>query len=300
MALTASRHSTLAATFLGTSIPANTPGAAALKTALDTLFNHPNVGPFVGKQLIQRLVTSNPSPGYVARVTAAFNNNGAGVRGDMRAVIRTILLDDEARAPAGLTQPGFGKLREPMLRFVQWGRTFGLNSAQGSWKIGNTSDPGTRLGQSPLRSPSVFNFFRPGYVPPSTALAASGAVAPEFQLVNESSVGGYLNYMQGVIRNGIYVNAPELPNNGSTASNGYDIKASYVNELAIVTDADALVARINLLMCAGQLSAATIKLISDALKATSVTAASTDAVKLNRVAAAIFLVMASAEYLIQK
>jgi len=300
MALTASRHSTLAATFLGTSIPANTPGAAALKTALDTLFNHPNVGPFVGKQLIQRLVTSNPSPGYVARVTAAFNNNGAGVRGDMRAVIRTILLDDEARASAGLTQPGFGKLREPMLRFVQWGRTFGLNSAQGSWKIGNTSDPGTRLGQSPLRSPSVFNFFRPGYVPPSTALAASGAVAPEFQLVNESSVGGYLNYMQGVIRNGIYVNAPELPNNGSTASNGYDIKASYVNELAIVTDADALVARINLLMCAGQLSAATIKLISDALKATSVTAASTDAVKLNRVAAAIFLVMASAEYLIQK
>ena len=300
MALKESLHSTLPATFLGTTIAANTPGAAALKTALDTLFNHPNVGPFVGKQLIQRLVTSNPSPGYVARVTAAFNNNGAGVRGDMRAVIRTILLDDEARAPAGLTQPGFGKLREPMLRFVQWGRTFGLNSAQGSWKIGNTSDPGTRLGQSPLRSPSVFNFFRPGYVPPSTALAASGAVAPEFQLVNESSVGGYLNYMQGVIRNGIYVNAPELPNNGSTASNGYDIKASYVNELAIVTDADALVARINLLMCAGQLSAATIKLISDALKATSVTAASTDAVKLNRVAAAIFLVMASAEYLIQK
>ena len=187
-----------------------------------------------------------------------------------------------------------------MLRLVQWGRTFGLESAKGSWKIGDLSDPGSRLGQSPLRSPSVFNFFRPGYVPPSTALAAGGAVAPEFQLVNESSVGGYLNYMQGVIRNGLYVNAPELPNNASTSGNGYDLKASYASELALATDADALVARINLLMCAGQLSNATTQLIADALKATPVTAASTDSTKLDRVAAAIFLVMASAEYLVQK
>lgn len=300
MALNESRHSTLAATFLGTTIPAGTPGAVALRMALDTLFNHPNVGPFIGKQLIQRLVTSNPSPGYVARVSAAFANNGAGVRGDMRAVIRAILLDDEARSPAGLTQPGFGKLREPMLRFVQWGRTFGLKSAFGSWKIGNLSDPGSRLGQSPLRSPSVFNFFRPGYVPPSTALAATGAVAPEFQLVNESSVGGYLNFMQGAIRNGIWVNGPEVPHNASTPNNGFDIKAAYTEELALVADADALVARINLLMCAGQLSAGTVKLIADALKTTNVTAASTDNAKRDRVAAAVFLVMASAEYLVQK
>ena len=300
MALNESRHSTLAATFLGTTIPAGTPGAAALKTALDTLFNHPNVGPFIGKQLIQRLVTSNPSPGYVARVTAAFNNNGAGVRGDLRAVVRAILLDDEARSPAGLTNPSFGKLREPMLRFVQWGRTFGVSSAFGSWKIGNLGDPGSRLGQSPLRSPSVFNFFRPGYVPPSTALAANGAVAPEFQLVNESSVGGYLNFMQGVIRNGIWVSGPDVPHNANTPHNGYDIKAAYTDELAMVADADALVARINLLMCAGQLSAGTVKLIADALKTTTVTANSTDNAKRDRVAAAVFLVMASAEYLIQK
>ncbi|MCE1191809.1 MAG: DUF1800 domain-containing protein [Acidovorax sp.] len=300
MALTESRHSALAASFLGTTIPAGTPGAQALRMALDTLFNHPNVGPFIGKQLIQRLVTSNPSPGYVARVSAAFANNGAGVRGDLRAVIRAILLDDEARSPAGLTQPGFGKLREPMLRFVQWGRTFGLNSTFGTWKIGNLSDPGSRLGQSPLRSPSVFNFFRPGYVPPSTALAATGAVAPEFQLVNESSVGGYLNFMQGAIRNGLWVNGPEVPHNASTPNNGFDIKAAYTQELALVADADALVARINLLMCAGQLSAATVKLIADALKTINITAASTDNAKRDRVAAAVFLVMASAEYLVQK
>jgi hypothetical protein len=146
----------------------------------------------------------------------------------------------------------------------------------------------------------VFNFFRPGYVPPSTALAATGAVAPEFQLVNESSVGGYLNFMQGVIRNGIWVNGPEVPHNASTPNNGFDIKAAYTEELALVADADALVARINLLMCAGQLSAATVKLIADALKTTTVTASSTDNAKRDRIAAAVFLVMASAEYLIQK
>ncbi|MFT4241903.1 MAG: DUF1800 domain-containing protein [Acidovorax sp.] len=300
MVLNAALHSPLAATFLGTTIAANTPGAAALKTALDTLFNHPNVGPFIGRQLIQRLVTSNPSPAYVARVGAAFANNGAGVRGDLRAVVRAILLDDEARGPEGLSQPGFGKLREPMLRFVQWGRTFGLSSAAGTWKIYQLGNPNTQLGQSPLRPPSVFNFFRPGYVPPATALAAEGAVAPEFQLVNETSVSGYLNYMQGVIRYGIYVNAPDLPQNASNALNGFDIQAAYTEELAMVADADALVARINLLMCAGQLSAATARLIADALKATNVTQASSDNARRDRVAAAVFLVMASPEYLVQK
>jgi len=300
MVLNASRHSTLAATFLGANVPANTPGAAALKTALDTLFNHPNVGPFFGRQMIQRLVTSNPSRAYVARVGAAFNNNGSGVRGDLKAVWSAILLDEEARSPAGLTQSSFGRLREPMLRLVQWGRTFGITSALGSWKIGDLSNTASQLGQSPLRSPSVFNFFRPGYVPPSTALATSKAVAPEFQIVNESTVGGYLNYLQGVVRNGLYVNAPDQPNAGSNASNGYDITAAYTGELALVADAAALVKRLSLLLCADQLSASTQTLIVNALNATPVTAASTDTVKRNRVAAAVLMVMASAEYLVQK
>jgi uncharacterized protein (DUF1800 family) len=300
MVLNASRHSTLAATFLGANVPANTPGAAALKTALDTLFNHPNVGPFFGRQMIQRLVTSNPSRAYVARVGAAFNNNGSGVRGDLKAVWSAILLDEEARSPAGLTQSSFGRLREPMLRLVQWGRTFGITSALGSWKIGDLSNTASQLGQSPLRSPSVFNFFRPGYVPPSTALATSKAVAPEFQIVNESTVGGYLNYLQGVVRNGLYVNAPDQPNAGSNASNGYDLTAAYTGELALVADAAALVKRLSLLLCGDQLSASTQTLIVNALNATPVTAASTDAVKRNRVAAAVLMVMASAEYLVQK
>ena len=300
MRLNPANHSMLASSFLGATVPANTDGAAALKIALDTLFNHPNVGPFFGKQMIQRLVTSSPIPAYVARVASAFNNNGAGVRGDLQAVFAAVLLDDEARGPVGLTQTGFGKLREPMLRLVQWGRSFGIHSASGSWKIGDQSNPATQLGQSPLRSPSVFNFFRPGYVPPSTALSAAQTPAPEFQLVNESSVGGYLNYLQGVVRNGLYVNAPDLPQSASDATNGYDITASYAAELGLVLDPVALVKRLNLLLCAGQLSAANQTLIVNALNATALTATSSDSAKLNRIASAVLLVMASAEYLIQK
>lgn len=284
MLLTASNHSTLAATFLGVTIPANTAAPAALKTALDTLFNHPNVAPFFSRQMIQRLVTSNPSPAYVARVAAVFNNNGAGVRGDLAKVFAAILLDDEARSPSGLTQPEYGKLREPVVRLVQWARSFGVTSTSGAWKIGDLSNAATQLGQSPLRSPSVFNFFRPGYVPPSSALSA-GVVAPEFQLVSESSVGGYLNYLMAVISNGIGAG---------------DISASYSSELALVQDAAALLRRLNLLLCAGQLSAANQALIVTALNATPVTATSSVTVQRNRVYAAILLVMASADYLVQK
>lgn len=300
MAFTPSQHSALAATFLGTTIAAGTPGDVALKTALDTLFNHPNVGPFIGRQLIQRLVTSNPSPAYIARVAAAFANNGSGVRGDLRAVITAVLLDPEARGSAGLTDPRFGRLREPMVRFVQWGRSFGLRSARDSWKIGDMSDPATRLGQSPLRSPSVFNFFRPGYVPPSTAMASAGQVAPEFQIVTETSVSGYLNFMQGAIRYGLWVNAPDLPYNASNANNGFDITCTYASLQPLATDAAALVRKVALLLSAGQVGAATQARIVSALNATPLTDASSASARLNRIAAAVLLVMCCPEYLVQK
>jgi uncharacterized protein (DUF1800 family) len=303
MLFTANRHSDLPAQFLGVTIPVNTAGVDALKIALDTLFHHPNVGPFFGRQMIQRLVTSNPSPAYVARVSTVFADNGAGVRGDLRAVFAAVLLDDEARGPAGLRDARFGRLREPMLRLVQWGRTFGATSALGSWKVGDLSNPATQLGQSPLRSPSVFNFFRPGYVPPATQMAASGASAPEFQIVTESSVAGYLNYMQNVIRNGIYVNDPDLPNNvngSKNPKNGFDIKASYTAELALATDARALVARVNLLLCAGQLPAKLQAQMVEALNATPLNSASSLDKRLDRVAAAVLLAMAAPQYLVQK
>ncbi|MDO8249091.1 MAG: DUF1800 domain-containing protein [Rhodoferax sp.] len=300
MAFDASKHSDLEATFLGVTIPANTPGPAALKTALDTLFNHPNAGPFFARQMIQRLVTSNPSAAYVGRVAEKFNNNGAGVRGDLRAVWSAIFLDSEARGAQGLINPRFGKLREPMLRLIQWARSFEVTSAAGSWKIFDTGSVDAKLYQSPLRAPSVFNFFRPGFVPPGTVLAAEHAPAPEFQLLNEATVGVYLNYMQGVIRFGIACPDPSVPQAAFTSPYVPDVTASYARELLLVTDASALVAHLGLLLCAGQLSADTQLLIIKALNAAAVTADSTDAAKRNRIAAAVLLVMASADYLIQK
>ncbi len=278
MAHNAARFSAGAKKVLGVDIPATADGPTALKTALDTLANHANVGPFIGRQLIQRLVASNPSPAYVQRVAAVFNNNGAGVRGDLKAVIKAVLLDAEARSAS--TAPGAGKLREPVQRFVQWGRSFNAASPTGIWNIGDTSNPANRLGQSPLRSPSVFNFFRPGYVPPNSTLGSNAVTAPEFQLCNESTVAGYLNYLQGVISNG-----------------AGEVKASYTAELALAADAPALVKDLALRLGGGGVSDATISTIAAAV---GTMAATTDAGKLNRVQAAILMVMACPEYLVQK
>ena len=280
MVLNAALHSNLPASFLGTTIAANTNGLTAFHTALDTLANHPNVGPFLASQLIQKLVTSNPSAAYVGRVAAKFNDNGAGVRGDLSAVVRAVLTDVDSRGAAGFTDPKFGKLREPMLRFIQWARSFKATSLSTDWTVGNTTDPATRLGQSPLRSPSVFNYFRPGYVPAGTTMAAQALLAPEFQLANESSVAGYLNYMQTALGN-----------------THVDVRANYSAELALATDANALIDRLDKLLCAQQLQASTRATIVTAINSIS---AATDTGKANRVYAAVLLVMACPDYLVQK
>ena len=305
MVLDERQHSTLEKKFLGTTIPANTLGAQSLRLALDTLFNHPNVGPFLGRQMIQRLVTSNPSAAYVSRVASAFNANRAGVRGDLGHMFRTILLDDEARNPAGLTSPTFGKLREPVLRIAQWARTFKLKPIAGFWKvpIGFTPWDITRsLSQSPLQAPSVFNFFRPGYVPPSTALAASKATAPEFQIVNESTVNTYINHLHSNLR-GYWNNAPSVPygvDSSIAPTFVPTVVPDYTTELAMAHDTPALVARLNLLLCAGQLSPATVSFITNALAIDRLKIDSDANFKESHLARAILFVMCSAEYLVQK
>ncbi len=280
MTQTASRHETGAKTFLGTTIAAGTDGATSLTLALDAIFGHANVAPFISRQLIQRLVCSNPTPAYVARVATVFNNDGAGAKGNLKAVVKAILLDAEARSAAGLADPNFGKQREPILRFTGWARAFKVSSPSDTWPIGNTSDPSTRLGQSPLRSGSVFNFFRPGYVPPNSPIGTAGLVAPEFQLTNESTVVGYLNYMQAVIKNG-----------------SGDAKPDYAALMPLADTAQALLDELNLVLAANQLSAATIALIKGALDSM---AAGTDAARLNRIYAALVMVMASPEFIVQK
>lgn len=303
MALNANRHSMLEARFLGAVVPAGTEGKAALKIALDTLFQHANVGPFFGRQMIQRLVCSNPSPAYVGRVAAVFNNNGKGVRGDLAAVFKAILTDVEATQDAGLTSTSFGKLREPMVRVAQWAHTFKVASVKGTWKIGNPNYSAVdALGQSPLQAPSVFNFFRPGYVPPNTSLAAMQYTAPEFQLVNESTTASYINYLENNLINGMWVRAPELitsPEN-PTATDGHDIVPDYSAEMALAGNATALFARLNMLLCAGQLSDATLKEMTTAFAYDKTNLTSDDNAKRTYVAKAIMFVMCCAEYLIQK
>ena len=279
----AARHELGEKRFLTTVIPPGTDGVQSLKLALDSLMAHPNMAPFVGRQLIQRLVTSNPSPAYVARVATIFNNNGAGVKGDLKAVLKAILLDDEARSASTLADPAFGKLREPLLRFIQWGRLAKIGSTDGLWRVGDTTDPATRLGQSPMNAPSVFNFFRPGYVPSASALG--GRTVPELQITSETSVAGYINYMQQAI--------------GGTGNLGVasGITRDYSALLALVDNSGALLAELNVLLAAGQISDATLAALKTALDTVLVT---TPAGQLNRLHAALTLVMAAPEYITQK
>lgn len=280
MVQVASRHETGAASFLGATVPAGLSGEASLKAALDIIFAHPNVAPFIARQLIQRLVTSNPGPAYTARVAAVFNNDGSGVKGNLRAVVKAILLDDEARNSSNPANPQFGKLREPVLRFLAWARAYHANSAGDAWAVGNTSDPASKLGQSPARSPSVFNFFRPGYVPPNSAIADAALVAPEFQIANESSVVGYVNFMQRAVSTGIG-----------------DVQADYSSLLPLADDAPALLAEINLVLAAGQLGSATLSNLSSAVAGM---AGGSDGNRYRRIYAALTLVLAAPEFIVLK
>lgn len=273
-------HSVSEKRFLGVTVPAGTTARPSLRIALDTLFNHPNTGPFIGRQLIQRLVTSNPSPAYVSRVAAAFANNGANVRGDMKAVIRAILLDDEARLPASAGDGRHGKVREPVLRLTAWARAFGASSASGEFRIRQTSG----IGQTPLSAPSVFNFYRPGFVPPGSAIATAGLVAPELQINTESQVTSYLNFMRGVVEEGY------------GADNSKDVRCSYATEMALAANPVALIDRVDLLLTGQRLSLATRNAMRTAIESVPTTA--TDAAR-TRARIAVFLALCSAEFLVQ-
>jgi uncharacterized protein (DUF1800 family) len=281
-------HSTEEKDFLGVTI--QTQGApdpnGDLKVALDTLFNHANTPPFVCKQLIQHLVTSNPSPAYVSRVTAVFRDNGSGVRGDMKAVIQAILLDDEARnASNASSTPQFGKVRESLLRYTEWARAFTAQSRNGSFLLNSTEDPIQALGEMPLRSPTVFNWFAPGYVPPGTSISQAGLLAPEMQMTDVSTVVGYLNYMQDAI--------------GADATRGPDIYSNYGAEIAIADMPDQLVDRINLLLMAGEMDSNLRGEIISAVGSIPVPGTGINEINAalsNRVKTAIYLTMAAPSY----
>jgi uncharacterized protein (DUF1800 family) len=245
----------------GVTLPARVPsapdtGAAGmldLQAAIDNLFWHTNVAPFIGKQLIQRFVTSNPGTGYVARVSAAFNDNGAGVRGDLKAVLRAVLLDDEARDPANLHNPSFGKMREPFLRVVNMARAFNAAASAGYYAL---DDFNIDHYQQPLNSPSVFNFYLPGYLPPG-ALAQANLLGPEFQILNAGSAISGPNYYVTAVRSGLHRWGTSFPER--------TVLLNLAPELALVTDVDALVRRLDLALMYGTLSSRESQIIREAV-----------------------------------
>ena len=230
-------------------VPANDGGAADLKILLDTLANHQNTGPFICRQLIQRLVTSNPSPAYVYRIAQVFANDGTGVRGNLGAVVKAILLDYEARSPAVIADAGYGKLKEPLLRQTAIYRAFNATSQDGRFAIFSADQT---LGQAALRSPTVFNFFLPGYSPPGS-LAAAGLVAPEFQITTATTAI--------VVPNTIY---------GSVYTPTTPAATTLVLDLSSLTGASsttAMVGTLNLLFGAGNMSSAATQQIITSLAA---------------------------------
>ena len=283
-----SHHSTDEKDFLGVTIPAqsNPDPVGDLNIALDTLFNHPNLPPFFCQQMIQHLVTSNPSPAYVGRVAAVFQDNGAGVRGDMKAVIQAILLDPEARnSAAASSNPQYGKVREALVRYTEWARAFTAQSRNGSFNLGSTEDPIYGLGEMSLRSPSVFNWFAPGYVPPATSISAAGLVAPEMEMTDVSTVVGYLNYMQSAI--------------GANTANGPDVFSNYTTEIALAATPDQLLDRINLLLMAGEMDSTLRGQILAAVNSIAIPSGDQNAINAAltaRVETAIYLTMASPSY----
>ncbi len=234
-------------------VAAGQTGVDDINEALDHLFNHPNVGPFIGRQLIQRLVKSNPTPAYIGRVTAVFNDNGSGVHGDMKAVIKAILLDDEARNTNFINNPHHGKLREPFFRFAQLMRTFHYNNPQNKfwdagWSVGN------ELRQFMFNPPSVFNFFSPDYRPPGP-LSDTGLTGPEFQLLNSYTSISTINFMYSRLDWDYVLDLPDPTEIiGGQTHNIDQPQPDLTYELTLINDIPALIDHLNLLLTYGTLS----------------------------------------------
>ncbi|HUF04867.1 MAG TPA: DUF1800 domain-containing protein [Aridibacter sp.] len=267
-------------------IAAGLNGNTEMDLALDNIFHHPNVGPFVGRFLIQHLVTSDPTPAYVSRVASAFNNNGNGVRGDMKAVIRAILLDPEARGDEK-TDPNYGKLREPVQLLTNLYRQLDVSSADGTQQSdGYVPHVSAYMSQNPFGAPTVFNYYPPNYVIPGTAL-----VAPEFGLMNTGSSIARANIATILSFSNIPVDNRNPPNSPL----GTSIK---IDDLIPVAQADPtgnqLMDRLDQKFMHGTMSAAMRNAILQAVLAVPPEAPDF------RVRTALFLIASSSQYQIQR
>lgn len=263
-------------------LPAGGQARANMSAALDNVFNHPNVGPFFGRLLIQRFTTSNPSPAYVGRVAAVFNNNGSGVRGDLQAVLRAVLLDPEARNPAQ-APANAGKLREPLLRVTQLWRGLNASSSDGAIR----EWPDQYGAQAVLSSPTVFNFFLPNYQLPGE-LASLGLYAPEFQITTDT----YITRMTNEIGAKIF-----WAWQGSNTGTWNPVKVDLNRDMQIAHDSAALVDRYNLLFMGGSMSAQMRTLLINHLNGMG---SSNTEQRRQRVQDALWLILTSPEYMVEK
>lgn len=268
-----------------------TDGMADINDAIDNLYNHPNVGPFIGYRLIQRLVTSNPSPEYIARVTAVFNNNGNGVRGDLKAVIKAILLDEEAMSCPFQDGADDGRLREPMIRYTHLARAFNAAAETGLYR--NTMNTFyDRSFQRPLGARTVFNFFTPNYKP-NGSITEMQRVAPEFQITDALTITGYANELKEWLFDNNLMQYADIFNGEAN----YDNKRAYLDledEYALqnVEDIPKLIDRLDIILTHGQMTDFTKQEITKAVQSVPETRA------WYRVRMAIYLIMLSPDYLI--
>jgi len=283
----------------GQVVPAGQRTLQDINDAIDNLFNHPNVGPFIGKLLIQRLVKSNPTPAYVSRVATIFDDNGSGERGDMKALIRAIVTDAEAMDCSWEDEPSAGKLREPLLRYTQALKAFNAYNQSGRlWNWGYLFDEA--VSQGILASPSVFNFYLPEFQP-NGPISDADLFAPEFQIHTSATSINFINLVYDWFVNDNY---GEIATHAGTEVHNvpsYDINdldpVDYIyldleDEYAIATDAEFLVDRINLIIAGG--------LFSEETKSSIISSVEQLSDPVERVRAALFLSFISPEYNIQK
>ncbi|HUP92310.1 MAG TPA: DUF1800 domain-containing protein [Solimonas sp.] len=269
------RHDTDAKTLLdGRETASGLTAAQDLKIALDSIFQHPNAGPFIARRLIQRLVSSNPSPDYIRRIAQVFADNGAGVRGDLKALVHAILLDPEARTPAGNAP---GKLREPLLRLSAVWRAFSASAQNGKFAYREASN---ELGQAAQAAPSVFNYFQPDFRP-SGRIADAGLRAPEFQIQTESHGMSIVNTMVRFILKQY---------EGEPNQQAGTITIKIAREQALANNPGALADHLGLLLLNGRMPAAMRQALISHLESIDVADTRQRAVN------AIFLVATSPEF----
>jgi len=240
----------------GTVLAYNQPGADDVNKTLDILFNHPNVGPFLSTRLIQHLVKSNPSPQYVNRVANAFNNNGLGVRGDLKAVLKAIFLDHEARDCSYISEYETGKLIQPLERIINLYTAFNLSTPSNKFYLSDGYEFKEAVEQSFLMAPTVFNFFTPFFAETSIVKPAN-LVSPEFEILNTYTTISYINLIENILKQKPFANHTTVNTaNNQLGENVNDVPSfDFSAELNILNTngIPALIERLDILLCRGQL-----------------------------------------------